>query len=76
MLLTTVLWLLLLNAGKADRFVNSLAGSHNEYKVVLGAGLLAVLFAFVATMRGAKWWVFGLAFSVATLAFFTYSLSA
>jgi len=75
MLLTSLLWLSLLEAGRADRFVDDLAGAKNEYKVVLGAALLAVVFVFVAAIRGARWWLFGLAFSVGTLGFFTYALS-
>ncbi|HXJ90628.1 MAG TPA: hypothetical protein VMS18_27715 [Candidatus Binatia bacterium] len=74
-LLTSLLWLSLLNVSKADRFVNSLSGSQNEYKIVLGAGFLAVVFAFAAAVRGARWWFIGLLFSVGTLGFFTYSLS-
>lgn len=75
MLLTSLLWLSLLDAGRADRFVDNLAGARNEYMIVLGAGLLAVVLLLVAAIRGAKWWLFGLAFSVATLGFFTYALS-
>jgi len=75
MLLTSLLWFLLLGAGRADRFVNNLAGARNEYKVVLGTALLAVVFVFVAAIRGARWWLFGLALSVGTLGFFTYALS-
>ena len=75
MLITSLLWFSLLDARKADRIVNSLAGADNEYKVVLGAGLLAVVLAFVAAIRGAKWWFMGLALSMGTLGFFTYTLS-
>jgi hypothetical protein len=75
MLLTSLLWLLLLDAGRADRFVDDLAGAQNEYKIVLGTALLAVVLAFVAAIRGAKAWFLGLAVSVGTLGFFTYALS-
>ncbi len=75
MLLTSILWLLLLSAGRADRLIDSLAGAENEYKIVFGAGLLAVALALVAAVRGARWWFVGLAFSTGTLAFFTYVLS-
>jgi spore maturation protein SpmA len=76
MLLTMLLWLSLLKPQKADHFVDSLAGSQHEYKIVLGATLLSTVFSFIAAIRGSKWWYVGLAFSSATLAFFTYSLSA
>jgi len=46
MLLTMRLWLCLLDAGWADRMADNLAGFRNEYRVVLGAGLLAVVLAF------------------------------
>jgi hypothetical protein len=75
MLLTSLLWLSLLDAGKADRVVDNLAGAQNEYKIVLGIALLAVALAFVAAIRGAKGWFLGLAVSVGTLGFFTYALS-
>jgi len=75
MLLTVLLWLSLLDAGRADRYVDHLAGAHNEYKIVLGTALLAVVLAFVAAIRGAKTWILGLAVSVGTLGFFTYALS-
>ena len=75
MLLTSLLWLSLLDAGRADRVVDSLVGAHNEYKIVLGTALLAVTLAFVAAVRGAKGWLLGLAVSVGTLGFFTYALS-
>jgi hypothetical protein len=75
MLLTSLLWVSLLDASKADRFVNHLAGPQNEYKVILATGFLAVVLAFVATVRAARWWSVGLAFSVGTLGFFTYALS-
>jgi len=48
MLLTTLLWLCLLDASRADRIADNLAGFRNEYRVVLGAGLLAVILSFVA----------------------------
>jgi len=38
MLLTMLLWISLLDAGRADRIVDNLAGFRNEYRVVLGAG--------------------------------------
>jgi hypothetical protein len=75
MLLTMLLWLSLLNPPKADRLVDSLAGSQHEYKIVLGAALLATVFSFVAAIRGSKWWYIGMALSSGTLAFFTYHLS-
>jgi hypothetical protein len=75
-LLTMLLWLSLLNPQKADHFVDSLAGSQHEYKIVLGAALLSAVFSFMAAIRGSKWWYVGLALSSGTLAFFTYSLSA
>ncbi|MGZ4816958.1 MAG: hypothetical protein ACXVZV_16210 [Terriglobales bacterium] len=58
-----------------DRLADNLAGARNEFKVVLGAGLLAVVLALVAAIRAAKWWFVGLAFSLGTLGFFTYALS-
>ena len=75
MLLTLLLWLALLDVGTADRLVDRLAGPQNEYKIVLGTGLLAVVLAFVAAVRGAKGWLAGLALSLGTLGFFTYALS-
>ncbi len=75
MLLTGLLWLSLLSAGRADRIIDGLAGAQNEYKVVLGAAFLAVVLVLVAATRGAKWWFVGLAFSVGTLGFFTYALA-
>jgi hypothetical protein len=75
MLLTLLLWLSLLNPTQADRFVDSLAGSQHEYKIVLGAALLSPLFSFIAAIRGSKWWYVGIALSSATLAFLTYTLS-
>jgi hypothetical protein len=75
MLLTTLLWFALLEARRADRLIDKLAGAQNEYMIVLGTGLLAVVIVFVAAIRGARWWCIGLAFSVGTLGFFTYALS-
>jgi hypothetical protein len=75
MLLTMLLWVSLLNPRKADHFVNSIAGSQHEYKIVLGAALLSTVFSFVAAIRGSKWWYIGMALSSGTLAFFTYRLS-
>jgi len=75
LLLTSLLWLSLLDAGRVDRLVDRLAGAQHEYKIVLGTGFLAVALVFVAAIRGTKWWFFGLAFSVATLGFFMYTLS-
>ena len=75
MLFTMLLWLSLLNPPKADRFVDSLAGAQHEYKIVLGAALLATVFSLVAAIRGSKWWYIGMALSSGTLAFFTYHLS-
>jgi hypothetical protein len=76
MLLTMLLWFSLLNPQKADHLVDSLAGSQHEDKIVLGAALLSTVFSFIAAIRGSKWWYVGMALSSATLAFFTYSLSA
>ena len=76
MLLTVLLWLCLWDARLGDRLVNNLAGARNEYKVVLGAGLLAVILALIAVIHAAKWWYAGLAFSLGTLGFFAYALSA
>ena len=76
MLFTVLLWLSLLNPPKADRLVNSLAGSQHEYTIVLGAALLSTVLSFIAAIRGSKWWYIGMAFSSGTLAFFSYSLSA
>jgi hypothetical protein len=75
MLLTMLLWLSLLNPPKADRLVDSLAGSQHEYKIVLGAALLSTVLSFVAAIRGSKWWYIGMALSSGTLAFFAYTLS-
>ncbi len=75
MLVVMLLWLSLLNPPKADRFVNGFAGARHEYKIVLGAALLAALFSLVAAIRGSKWWYIGVALSSGTLAFFTHSLS-
>ncbi|HXX01073.1 MAG TPA: hypothetical protein VEJ00_07660 [Candidatus Acidoferrales bacterium] len=75
MLLTSLLWVALLHGGKADRFLDDLAGAQNEYKVVLGTALLAVILAFVAAIRADRRWFLGVAFSVGTLGFFTYALS-
>ena len=70
MLLVTLLWLSLLNPPKADHLANSLAGSQHEYAIVLGAALLETFLAFVAGIRGSKWWYIGVALSSGTLAFF------
>jgi hypothetical protein len=75
MLLTMLLWLSLLNPPKADRLVDSLAGSQREYKIVLGAALLSTVLSFVAAIRGSKWWYIGMALWSGTLAFFAYTLS-
>ena len=75
MLLTAILWLCLLDPGKADRMVDNLAGFRNEYRVVLGAGLVAVMLSFVAAIRAARWWYVALVCSLGTLGFFTYALS-
>ena len=45
MLLVLLLWLSLLNPHGADRFVDNLAGSQQEYKIVLGAAMLATALA-------------------------------
>ena len=73
MLLTTLLWLCLLDAGGADRIVDSVAGFRNEYRVVLSAGLLAVVLAFVAAIRAARWWYVAVLCSFGTLSVFTYA---
>jgi hypothetical protein len=75
MLLIMLLWLSLLNPPKAERLVHSFAGPQHEYKIVLGAALLSVVFSFIAAVRGSKWWYLGVALSSGTLAFFTYRLS-
>ena len=75
MLLTMLLWLSLLNPARADHLVDSLAGPQHEYKIVLGAALLSMVFSFIAAIRGSKWWYLGVALSSGTLAFFAYSLS-
>lgn len=75
MLLTGLIWLSLLDAGRADRLVDNLAGAANEYRVVLGAAFLAVILVFIAAIRGARWWFLGLAFPAGTLGFLTYTLS-
>jgi len=75
MLVTVLLWLALLDAGRADRIVDHLAGFRNEYRVVLSAALLAVVLSFVAAVRGSRWWYIAMACSLATLGFFTYALS-
>jgi hypothetical protein len=75
MLLTALLWLCLLDAGRADRVADNLAGLRNEYRVVLGAGLLAVVFSFVAAIHASRWWYVAVICSLGTLAVFTYALS-
>jgi hypothetical protein len=75
MILILLLWLSLLNPAKADRFVDSLAGAQHEYKIVLGAGMLATVLACGAAVRGSRWWYLGVALSSGTLAFFTISLA-
>jgi hypothetical protein len=75
MLLTMLLWLCLLDAGQADRIADNLAGFQNEYRVVLGAGALAVVLSFVAAIRAARWWYVAVMCSLATLAVFTYALA-
>jgi hypothetical protein len=75
MLLTMLLWLSLLDPEKADRIVNNLAGFRNEYRVVLGAGLLAALLSLVAPIRAAKWWYVAVLCSLGTLGFLTHALS-
>lgn len=75
MLLTMLLWLSLLDAGKADRMVDNLVGFRNEYRVILGAALLAVFLSFVAAIRAAKWWYVAVMCSLGTLGFFIYALS-
>ena len=74
-LLTMLLWLSVLDAGKADRIVDNVVGFQNEYRAVLGAGLFAVFLSFVAVIRATKWWYVGVMFSLGTLGFFTYALS-
>jgi len=72
--LTTLLWLCLLDAGRADRIADNLAGFQNEYRVVLGAGLLAVVLSFVAAIRAARWWYVAVMNSLGTFAVFTNAL--
>lgn len=74
MLLVMLLWLSLLDPHRADHLANSLAGSQHEYKIVLGAAMLATALSFVAAIHS-KWWYLGVALSSGTLAFFVYSLS-
>jgi hypothetical protein len=76
MLLVVLLWLALINPPRADHFVNSLAGSQHEYKIVFGAALLATLLVFAAAIRASRWWYVGVALSSGTLAFFTITLSS
>jgi len=73
MLLTTLLWLCLLEPSRADGIVDNLAGFRNEYRVVLGAGLLAVILSFVAAIRAARWWYAAVLCSLGTLSVFTYA---
>ena len=75
MLITVLLWLSLLNPPRADHLANRLAGSQHEYKIVLGAALLAAVLSFTGAIRASKWWYIGVVLSSGTLAFFTYSLS-
>jgi hypothetical protein len=75
-LLSMALRLSLISPSRADRFVDSLAGPHHEYKIVLGTVLLATVFAFVAAIGASKWWYIGAALSSGTLAFFTTGLSS
>jgi len=75
MLLTMILWLCLLEPGKADRLVDNLAGFRNEYRVVLGVGLAAVLLSLVAAIRAARWWYVAVMCSLGTFGFFTYALA-
>ena len=70
-----LMWLSLLDARMADRVVDSLFGAQNEYKVVLGAGMVATVMAFIAALRGAKWWFVAVALALGTLGFFTFALS-
>ena len=70
-----ILWLCLLEPGRADRIVDNLAGFRNEYRVVLGAGLVAVVLSFVAAIRAARWWYVAVLCSLGTLSVFTYALS-
>ena len=74
MLLTTLLWVCLLDAGRADRIADSFAGFRNEYRVVLGAGLLALVFALVAAIHATRWWYVAVICSLGTLEAFTYAL--
>jgi hypothetical protein len=65
----------LLDAGRAERIADNFAGFRNEYRVVLGAGLLAVILSFVAAIRAARWWYVAVLCSLGTLSVFTYALS-
>ena len=75
MLLTALLWLCLLDAGRADHLADNVAGFRNEYRVVLGAGLVGVVLSLVAAIRAARWWYVAVMCSLGTLAVFTYALS-
>ena len=75
LLLTMLLWFSLLDAHRADQVVDNAVGFRNEYRAILGGGLLAVFLSLLATIRGARWWLVQLVFSVGTLGFFTYALS-
>ena len=74
LMLILALWFSLLNPRAADRYIDSLAGSEHEYKIVLGAGLVANLLTFLAAIRASKWWYLGVALASGTLAFFVVSL--
>jgi len=75
MVVVGLMWLSLLDARMADRVVDGLFGAQNEYKVVLGAGMVATVMAFIAALRGTKRWLVGVALALATLGFFTFALS-
>jgi len=75
LLIDSLLWLSVLKASGADRFVNGVFGTRNEYKVVLGAALVGSIFSLAASIRGCRYWLLGLCFSVGTLGYFTYALS-
>lgn len=74
-LIVAGMWLSLLDPHRADRVANHFFGAAHEYKLVLGAGLLAVCFSFLAALRAAKAWYLGVAAALATLGFFVFALS-
>ena len=74
MMVTLALWLSLLRPHLADRIIDGLAGPQHEYKIVLGAAIIATVLAFVAAVMGSRWWYAGVALASGTLAFFVVNL--